>query len=497
LHRCDGSRDGGTSGPTDGEPGGSVLRRMPERSRSAPLGDVAMAVTWNAENAAHLLRRATFGPRPSEVDAAVDKGMNKTISGLFKKPESDKYPGGYGNVYLDQIQAWWLRRMAATEAPLVEKLTLLWHNHFATGYSKVESAKFMHAQNRVLRKHALGSFRDMVHAVSKGAAMLIWLDGDANTDDNLNENFARELMELFTTGVLDQFGNPNYTEQDVVEAARAFTGWDWDWPSGKFQFEPWNHDFGAKTSKGQTANFTGEEIIDLLVVDPATARRVAWRLFNQFAYPVDLDDPVLDPLAQLYLDHDTAIRPMVEALFRMDEFYSPQAKHALVKDPVDWYVGSLRMLKGKFSDKKSWFIYDFSGTIQHLGQSIFDPPSVFGWKDGLAWASSNGLFARAQHAADISESRKHVKPPIVWDPIKLLPPKDQWPAMTATALVERLVALLGSAPFEASTIAHLVSYVETGPNGSPVTFVLDAEAVDVKVRGLVGLILACPEFQLH
>jgi uncharacterized protein (DUF1800 family) len=231
-----------------------------------------MVVTWNEENAAHLLRRAGFGPRPPEVASAVKKGMAKTIAGLFKPwKKSDKLPKKPKTDSLEDLQAWWLRRMLATKSPLIEKMALFWHNHFATALSKVERLPLMHQQNRTLRKLAVGKFSTLCLALARDPAMVIWLDNISNIASDPNENFARELMELFTTGVLDAAGQPNYTETDVQESARAFTGWTLD-DKFKFVFDPANHDFGTKTFRGQTANFDGTDIVAMLVVDPATAR---------------------------------------------------------------------------------------------------------------------------------------------------------------------------------------------------------------------------------
>ncbi len=454
-----------------------------------------MAVVWNAENAAHLLRRATFGARPKDVDKALKKGFDATIEGLFKKAEPDTF-GKFSDVYLDGIQAWWLRRMLKTKAPLTEKLTLLWHNHFATGFHKIENARFMHLQNQVLRKNALGNFQKLVLEVSKSAAMLIWLDGETNIASDPNENFARELQELFTTGVLNKSGAPNYTENDVVEAARAFTGWGYTYPKGKFEYHDYDHDFDPKTFKGQTSNFAGEDIVALLAVDPATARRVAWRLWNEFAYPVALDDAVLDPLEQAYLANGTELRPVVELMFRSDAFYSSTAKYAHVKSPCEWLVGTMRLLGGKFSDKHDWMDYDLAYAVDFLGQAIFDPPSVFGWKENLAWTSSNGVFSRLQYSDEVATSRKQDQPLFLWQPTKVLPPKSQWSTLSAVDTVNWFLTLLGPVNAAQSTIDALVTYLETDSTGSPTTFALDDESVDSKIRGLVALILSSPEYQL-
>ncbi len=452
-----------------------------------------MAVVWNAENAAHLLRRATFGAPPAAIDRAVRAGLGMTVAGLFRPPEPDAL--NTRDVYLNQFQAWWLRRMLATRAPLVEKLTLMWHNHFATGYHKVSNTKFMHLQNQILRRNALGSFPTLVEQVSKSAAMLIWLDGATNTKDDPNENFARELMELFTTGVFDRTGAPTYTELDVVEGARAFTGWSFNWRNGAFRFNEWDHDGGLKTFRGQTGPFGGEDVIAMLAEDPATARRVAWRLWSTFAAPVDLDDPVLDALEAEYLARGLTIRPVVELMFTRDEFYAPAVRQARVKNPCEWLVGSMALLGGRFNRAKAWMDWALGESIQYLGQSIADPPSVFGWKEHLAWVSSNGLFSRLRAGEEIASGREPGWQLFLWNPLPLLPPRRLWAAQTAASTVDWMLARLGPVAAQSTTRDALVAYLNMGANGQPEPFVLNRDTIDSKVRGLVALILACPEYQ--
>ena len=452
-----------------------------------------MPIVWNAENAAHLLRRAGVGPRPEEIEKAVANGQAATVQSLFKPwKKKDKFGKKLDDVWLEELQRWWLDRMIRTKSPLEEKTTLLWHNHFATAIHKVEEPRFMHKQNRTLRKHALGSFREMLSAIARDPAMLVWLDNESNVVGNPNENFARELMELFSTGVLDEHGQPNYTEADVQAAARAFTGWTLDWEDAKFVFDDDLHDFGQKTFKGVTGNLGGQDVLDILAVDPATARRVAWRLFSFFAYEVDLSDPVLDPFAQAYLDHDTAIAPVLQALFTSDVFYGAAARRARVKSPMEFLAGALRMLGGKVRKGGDWS-YDVHEAIRDLGQSIFDPPSVFGWKEGLPWVSSNGLLQRLRAAARIADARDDE--PWKWKPKKLLPKKKQWGGLDAGGVVDLVVARLGPAGLDPATRQTLITYLETDEQGQPAPFALDQETVDRKVRGLVALVLASPEFQ--
>jgi uncharacterized protein (DUF1800 family) len=454
-----------------------------------------MVVTWNEENAAHLLRRAGFGPRPPEVASAVKKGMAKTIAGLFKPwKKSDKLPKKPKTDSLEDLQAWWLRRMLATKSPLIEKMALFWHNHFATALSKVERLPLMHQQNRTLRKLAVGKFSTLCLALARDPAMVIWLDNISNIASDPNENFARELMELFTTGVLDAAGQPNYTETDVQESARAFTGWTLD-DKFKFVFDPANHDFGTKTFRGQTANFDGTDIVAMLVVDPATARRLAWKSWSFFAYETTLDDPVLDPLVAAYLANDTSITALLKAIFEKDEFYSATAKRARVKSPAELLVGALRQLGAKIS-KSDTGVFEAANAMQALGQSIFEPPTVFGWKEGLQWISTNGLLERLRLAETIADARTSEGAGFVWNPAKLLGPKKKQAALTAADVVAAVLGALSQSDALQATVATLESYLQTDENGQPVTFFVEPASIDVKVRGLVALILSSPEYQI-
>src|SRR5581483_5801044 len=226
----------------------------------------------------HLLRRAGFGATPDEITAYAEKGLPATINELVnyeQKPNPvdqtlEVAEGGLLDLSnLEDIQTAWLYRMVHTSRPLEEKMTLFWHGHFATAQYKVNNAQFMHQQNQTLRKFATGNFKDMVTAIAQDPAMLIWLDGATNFKNAPNENFGRELMELFTLGL------GNYTEDDVKAAARAFSGWNLDRSKGQFVFNPKQHDDGLKTFRGQTGSLEGGDIIANVVADPATAKHLA------------------------------------------------------------------------------------------------------------------------------------------------------------------------------------------------------------------------------
>lgn len=461
-----------------------------------------MAIVWNSENAAHLLRRAGFAARPKDVKKALKKGLTKTVSDLFKADKSsdkwpgkgdDKYPSGTG-----QIQGFWVRRMLDSSSPLIEKLTLFWHNHFATAVSKVEIPWLMFKQNRTLRKLALGKFESLLLEMSRDPAMILWLDNDTNDKDDPNENYARELMELFSTGVYDQNGNPNYSETDIQEAARAFTGWSiqGNWPDYEFEFEEWNHDFESKSFRGTTGEYDGTDIVAMLAADPATARRIPQKLWSFFAYEIALNDSLLDTFEEVYNSSEGSIRDILEAMFQSDAFYSDTAKNARIKSPVEFFVGTLQYLGATLPQKNDE--WDQAGSMtEDLGQSLYDPPSVFGWDEGMPWVETKGMLERLRLADRIATARDK-DDLIVFKAEKFMGPKSEWKKFDAPTCVDHVLSLLGPLTVATSTRDALIAYLLADENGQPGTFDLgDKDFFDMKIRGLLSIVLALPEFQRH
>ena len=449
-----------------------------------------MVFAWNAANAAHLYRRAGFGATAQQIDVALEQGFEKTLTNLLKPDKHMPKPGKKTLNDLWRLQTWWLSRMVKSQHPLHDRMTLFWHNHFATANSKIQNLAWMHRQIAMLHDNALGDFRALVDGVSRDPAMLVWLDNWENVAGSINENYGRELMELFTTGVFDKNETPNYTEDDVVAVARAFTGWTLD--GDGFTFAPWQHDEGDKTFKGVTANFDGGDIIDLLVDDPATAQRLAKKMWSYFAWPIELNDPLADELAAVYVASGRSIGAMVEAIFRHNAFYSDEAKRAVVKGPVDWFVSSLRLMGAK--PKKS-HPYEIGGAIQAMGQSLYNPPTVFGWDDGLAWVSTSGMLERAASAEWMADARNKYAP-ITFNPVKLMGKKKDWAGMDAAAVVALVLGQLDLPDADAGTAATLQEYAAADQNGDPQPVAVDEDYIDVKVRGLIALILSGPEYQL-
>ncbi len=269
------------------------------------------------------------------------------------------------------LQKWWMGRMLVSSTPLREKLTLFWHGHFATAVSKVRDPKLMYLQNQLFRTVGAGSFETLTQAVAKDGAMMVWLDTVTDKRQHPNENFAREMMELFTLGI------GNYSQGDVTAAARAFTGWTYDRFEYRYTFRPGQHDFGSKTYLGQVGDWNGEDVIHIAVHQGPSARFVLAKLWSHFAYPISPNDPLVSDLLDAYgpaLDLTAALR----AVFLHPAFRSLTTRTGLVKQPIEYLVGAARIL-GLDADVAR------PAMATALGQALFDPPNVGGWGQNAYW----------------------------------------------------------------------------------------------------------------
>jgi uncharacterized protein (DUF1800 family) len=369
---------------------------------------------WNAEKAAHLLRRAGFGlPRVLAVRLAemtpadaVDSLLNDDFASadapcpaFITAPESFLMRrarlAGLDDVVrqlatmeerrrereeVAQLQAWWLERMGSARHPLREKMTLFWHGHFATSAQKVRPAWHAWHLNHVLRVNALGNFRDLVINAGKSPSMLHYLDNRTSKKDSPNENWARELMELFTLGA------GHYTEDDVQEAARAFTGWSCDHERFVYQ-EHW-HDADQKTFLGRTGNFHGWDIVDIILEQPAAAEFMAKKLWRFFACD-EAPEEIVTALADALRENDYELRPTLRALFLSQAFYQDDVVAAQIKSPaqlVVQLVDDLGLAKPPYAA--------MARACAALGQDLFYPPNVKGWDGNRAWINANTLLHR-------------------------------------------------------------------------------------------------------
>lgn len=350
---------------------------------------------WDRRTATHFLWRTGFGASPADLDRALQDGFERTLDRLLTpQPESPTFQTAdrllrqaaldSGNI-LD-LKAWWLHRLHASENRLLEKLTLLWHNHFATSNEKVASVPLMLAQNELLRREALGNFRRVLHGIAQDVAMLVWLDSNANRKRHPNENFARELMELFSLGV------GNYTERDIQEAARAFTGWHVR--NAEFWMNSIQHDTGSKTVFGQTGNFDGGEVVELCLKHEACPRFLAFKLLRQFVKQQPSAEQVA-ALAARIRHHDFEWRPILRELFASELFFAVEHRNSQIKSPIELVLGALRTLDAKPQ------LQNVAKQCAELGQSPFEPPTVKGWDGGRLWISSTTLIQRANFATTL------------------------------------------------------------------------------------------------
>ena len=354
---------------------------------------------WTKREATHLLWRCAAGASASEVERAFDDGMEKTVERLvagesesedFLATEKLLHRSALKSGSIDSLKNWWLFRFLKTSNPLAEKMTLLWHNHFATSNVKVRSAEKMDTQHALLRSHALGNFADLFRAMARDVAMLIWLDGNANRKRHPNENFAREVMELFALGV------GNYTESDIKEAARAFTGWHVR--KDKFWFNKVQHDKGTKKVLGKSGNFKGDDILEICLQQKACSRFVASKLLGAFVQS-DPDAELLDALAERIRFHKFEIAPVMRELLSSQVFYSAESRRALIKSPVELVVSTFRSLEGNAK------LGECVQLMSDLGQNLFEPPTVKGWEGGRLWINSATMLQRANFASQVTDRR--------------------------------------------------------------------------------------------
>jgi uncharacterized protein (DUF1800 family) len=502
---------------------------------------------WDARKARHLLERTGFGATPEEVAASVRRGYEASVRQVLdyeKVPDASAAPPWLGQPFdlpeapmpaegerpdrerlrrvrqavqrqsrrrVEELRAWWLERMVRTPRPLQEKMTLFWHGHFTTEARKVRSPQLLYHQNDFLRRNATGNFRTLLLGISRDPAMLRYLDNQTNRKGRPNENYARELMELFTMGI------GHYTETDVKEAARAFTGWGFGLPRREgaepmgpgnrmlflrlfaedampeFVFRERQHDDGEKTFLGRTGNYDGEAIIDILLEQPATAEFLCRKLYTFFVS--DEPPPAAETIAALagtFRRERYEVKPVLEALFRSRAFYDDAVIATQIKSPAVLAAGALRQLRAEVTPPLL-----LNAALRQMGQVLFDPPNVKGWDSGRAWISTTTLLARYNFAGlllnggsmgrgdratgrrgDGTGRRGEAKVDLgaLYDPEKQRTPE---------AIVDHFAALLLAAPLGSEQRGELVEYLR-----SP------AEEREAQVKGLLHLIMSTPNYQL-
>lgn len=389
---------------------------------------------WDYAKARHLLFRAGFGGSPEEVQKLVDMGPHRAVDYLVQyhqhtpasiEPDRDIYswerPLAYesqlhleaqnrltqvdGKRNVDQhasMVRWWVRRLLESPRPLEEKLVLFWHDHFASSYRTLGEAHLMYQQNELFRRYA-DNFDALLHGIVQDPAMIRYLNNDDNVQGNNNENFGRELLELFSLGEENCAAHEQdgYTEVDVRDGnTRSLTGAGYEHYSAQYRFEHGKHDASPKTLLGKTGNWGTHEAVDIMLEHPATARYVTKKLWQYFVY-WEPEPEVLDQLSSLLRENEYRIRPLLENIFLSEQFYSDKAMASHIKSPVELLVGTAKALKlPKVDYQNVRFL------LASMGQSLFDPPSVAGWADGRDWINTNLLMARYTATADMVKKEK-------------------------------------------------------------------------------------------
>lgn len=439
---------------------------------------------------AHLLRRAGFGGNAGDLDAYAALGFEGAVDRLLnyervddseteratEKLRADNPAAAnpekpeYGNPGLEVVV--WLTRMLMTKRPLQEKMTLFWHGHFTSSIAEVKIAPLMYRQNQLFRSQALpANFKDFTKAVARDPAMLIYLDNNTNRKGKPNENWARELMELFTLGI------GNYTENDVKEAARAFTGWTVS-REGAFVFNRGQHDEGSKTFLGVTGNLNGDEIVDIIFTQPAHSKWMARRLLRFFVHDTPTEATV-SRFADLYVRGGFNIKELVRQIFLSPEFRADEAYYSLVKSPIEYTIGALRALSVKGWDAKAWG--SVNNGLRVMGQQIYAPPDVGGWPGNRSWVNSTTYYTRANLAAQLV----NINSDATIDPSEIVLAAG---VKNGDAAVDFFLELLVQSDVPAEYRASLKTYM-----GQP----MNAAQMDTKLRGLVRLIMASPVYQMN
>ena len=463
-------------------------------------GDIALM--------SHLMRRAGFGATYEELETYAAQGYEATVEQLLHPEDAPEWNDDLVRRYhvdqnsvmlIESAQSYWIYRMINTKRPLEEKIALFWHGLFATSYGKLNHAKAVVNQTNTFRRCGLGLFRNLLSELSRDPAMIFWLDNKDNHKDAPNENYGRELLELFSMGI------GAYSEADVKACARAFTGWtianqdymsvrasrDSVWPHGRldwqFLYRPEDHDDEPKTFLGQTGRFNGEDILDIICMHPASSWFVAAKLYAFFVSDA-ADESAIQTIAEDLRRSGGDIRSALRTLFLSDFFKSENARYAKVKSPSELVVGTAR-LAGSFSSP-DWSIVNLALDANVMGQGVLNPPTVEGWHTGTEWVDTGTLVERVNSSALVIGDTTQ---PGVQSIIRRL--RSQQSVYTPEELVEGCLALTGALEVSESTRGELIAFVSSQ---GPLRFEPEDEVAcsEQRVVELLQLAVSTREYQL-
>lgn len=366
---------------------------------------------WNARRVAHLHRRAVFGLTASELNRDVNSSPEESVSRIVAGEGRDGTPAEFedlanvigeaaaGQEEATRLKAWWIYRILFSPDPLTERLTFMWHNHFATSNGKVKNLLQIKTQNQTLRTHSRGEFGTLLNSMLCDPALLRWLDAPTNRKGRPNENLGRELLELFTLGV------GNFVEADVKNASRALTGLRIK--DREYHFDPKRHDGDAKTILGETRDFGPDQLTELLLSKPATARRIADKLIAEFFAPQVVSTEARNELASQLMASKLNIGQAVETILRSDLFFSEANINKRIADPLSFLIAPLRSLEVCDSAPKTLWLADW---LRRMGLDLFYPPNVAGWPGGRNWMTTRAVIARSNYCAALLSGELHQNP---------------------------------------------------------------------------------------
>ena len=472
-----------------------------------------------ADLISHLMRRAGFGSKKSDLCELIGITYEEIVDNLIDPKNSDSVDDALVRRYhpdqstshdMSGSGSYWLYRMVCSKKHLRKKMALFWHKKFDTGYAKVNNGKPFTDQTRIFHKFGMGRLDELLLRLSKDPAMIIWLDNQQNHKDSINENFGRELLELFSMGV------GNYTEDDVKECARAFTGWtignceymelrsarDSDWPYGRiswhYEFDAQDHDDGEKEFLGRKGNFNGEDIVEIICEQEATARFIARHIYHffvadeppvpQWPYQPPRDPEAINQIVQAYFDSNYDIKSVMKFVFNSDFFKSEDCWYEKVKSPAELVTGVMRLTESV--DRPQYEHSSRQLRMQYMGQTLSNPPSVEGWDGGTTWIDTGALVERMNFASEElgkleTPGSKELFSKIVFEGNG---------EVEADRIIDICLKHLGTINVKDDTRSKLVDYASE--NG--VIRVIDQEIDDLgkeKIAGVVKLIASTPEFQ--
>ena len=465
---------------------------------------------------AHLLRRAGFGASRDEIEARASQGYDKTMEELLNPQDQSGIeedllyrlqPSYYQAAAIENNVQDWIFRMINSPRQLQEKMSLFWHMIFCAGHSKIDSGFEMGRMVRMFREHGMGNFRNLLYQLSTNPGMMYYLDNTESHKVALNENYGRELLELFSIGVgMDE--SFNYSEDDVKACARAFTGWNVappypPFPHGRspweFRFDPADHDEGDKTFLGETGNWNGDDILDIICKQSGTARFISRHLYNYFVadepqipawrLTPPRDQELISAMEKAYFDSGYDITAMLRVLFSSESFKSDSVRFAKVKSPAEMVAGTLRMVEDHKEIKPG--LFELSQEPKYMGMDLMNPPTVEGWHTGREWIDSGTLVERINYASDLLGNTEL---PGVQSLISRI--RGRGDTLTPEAFVDGCLDVLGPLMVDDATREELVSHAEKSGN---VTHGSDAEETTFTRRTgeMFQMIASTAEFQFE